>query len=342
VALRASTGEVVWSFQVVHHDLWDYDVPAQPTLIELRRDDELVPAVVVATKMGFLYVLHRETGEPLLPVEERPVPASDVPGETAWPTQPFPVRPAPLHELELSPDDAFGLTDEDRAFCRNWIAGLRNEGVFTPPSLEGTLIWPGFGGGATWGGVAWDPERHIVVTPLIRLAMTVRLHARADFDRARRGPEDGRQYTAQEGTPYGMSRMPLVTAAGVPCSPPPWGKLVAVDLATGELRWERPVGRVPALADVEGSEAWGSVLFGGPLVTAGGLVFLGASQDDHVRAFDIDTGELLWEHELPAGGQATPMTYRVGGRQYVVIAAGGRSGIGTPGDHLVAFALPEG
>lgn len=341
VAVRASTGEVVWSFQVVHHDLWDYDVPAQPTLIDLDRDGGTVPAVVVATKMGFLYVLHRETGEPLLPIEERPVPPSDVPGETAWPTQPFPVLPAPLHELELSADDAFGLTDEDRAFCRDWIASLRNEGIFTPPSLEGSLQWPGFAGGATWGGVAWDPERQIVITPLIRLAMTVRLHPRDDFEERRRSPEPGRQYTGQEGTPYGMSRMPLLTPAGVPCSPPPWGKLVAVDLTTGEVTWERPVGTVPALAGVEGAEAWGSVLFGGPLATAGGLVFLGASQDDHVRAFDIDTGEVLWEHQLPAGGQATPMTYRLGGRQYVVIAAGGRGGIGSPGDYVVAFALPD-
>jgi quinoprotein glucose dehydrogenase len=340
VALRASTGEVVWSFQVVHHDVWDYDLPAQPTLVELRRGGLGIPAVVVTTKLGFVYVLHRENGEPLFPIEERPVPASDVPGESAWPTQPRPVLPAPLHELELSADDAFGVTDADRAFCRDWMARLRYEGAFTPPSFGGTLVWPGFGGGGNWGGAAWDPERQVVITTINRLAMTVQLHPRTEFERLRVSAEPRRQYTAQDGTPYGMSRMPLVTAAGVPCTPPPWGKLVAVDLSSGARLWERPLGTLPQLAQVPSSDGWGSLIFGGPLVTAGGIVVIGGTQDDRIRAFDVETGEELWEHELPAGGQATPMTYRHGGRQYVVIAAGGRSGIGTAGDYVVAFALP--
>ena len=252
----------------------------------------------------------------------------------------MPAPEARLHELTLTPDSAFGLTEEQRTFCRDWIAGLRNEGPFTPPSLEGTLVWPGFAGGASWSSAAWDPDRQLVVLPIIRLAMTVRLHLRVDFERARSDAEQGRQYTAQAGTPYGMSRMPLVTAEGVPCSPPPFGKLVAFDLGAGRVAWERPVGVSPLFEGIDGAEEWGTVLYGGPLVTAGGLVFLGASQDDRFRAFDVETGEVLWEHQLPAGGQATPMTYQVGGRQYVVIAAGGRSGIGTPGDWIVAFALP--
>jgi quinoprotein glucose dehydrogenase len=341
VALRGSTGEVVWSFQVVHHDLWDYDVAAQPLLVELRRDGGDVPAVVVGTKTGMLFVLHRETGEPLMPVEERPVPASDVPGERAWPTQPFPVRPALLHETRLTPDSAFGVDDETRAFCRAWIARLKNEGIFTPPSLEGTLVWPGFGGGINWDGMAWDPERQRVVTTVKRLAMFVQLHRRADFESGLANPLEGLEYARQGGTPYGMTRMPLVAPDGVPCTPPPWGRVTAVDVGNeGVVAWQRPLGVLPQLADVPAAAEWGSIVFGGPLVTAGGLVFVAASQDDRFRALDVDSGETLWEVELPAGGQAAPMTYRYRGRQYVVIAAGGRGGIGTAGDHIVAYALP--
>jgi quinoprotein glucose dehydrogenase len=212
--------------------------------------------------------------------------------------------------------------------------------MFTPPSLEGSVLWPGFGGGMNWDGMGWDPERRILVTTVKRLAMYVRLHPREEFATAREGARPEMGFTAQHGTPYGMSRMPLLAPSQVPCSPPPWGKLVAVDLEGGRILWERPLGVVPQLAEVTGAEAWGSFVFGGPLLTAGGLVFVGAGQDDRMRAFDVETGELLWEHELPAGGQAAPMTYRLNGRQYVVIAAGGRAGFGSPGDWVVAFALP--
>ncbi len=343
VALRGSTGEVVWSFQVVHHDLWDYDVASQPVLIDLERDGGSVPAVAVGTKMGMIFVLDRETGEPLIEVEERPVPTSDVPGETTWPTQPFPVAPPPLHTTSLTPDDAFGIDEEDRAFCRDWIERLRFDGIYTPPSLEGTLMWPGFAGGMNWDGMAWDPERQMLVVPVKRLAMFVQLHRRADFEASLEAPEEGLEYARQGGTPYGMTRMPLLAPSGIPCSPPPWSKLVGVDLDAGTLAWERPLGRGPADPETGelGPEAWGSLAFGGPLATAGGLTFIAAGQDDRIRAFATSTGETLWEAELPAGGQAAPMTYRHGGRQYVVIAAGGRSGIGTSGDYVVAFALPR-
>jgi len=333
VALRASTGEVVWDFQVVHHDVWDYDIPAQPTLTTVTRDGADVPAVVVATKMGFLYVLDRETGEPLFPVEERPVPQGAVRGEVLSPTQPFPVLPEPLHPFGISPDDAFGVTEEDRAACRDQIAGLRWEGMFTPPSLEGTLMFPGYAGGMNWGGLSIDESRRWAIVNQMMLPVWVRLQERPR-------PDFGNQI----GTPYHMTRGMLVAPSGLPCAPPPWSTLSAVDLDTGERMWAVPLGVVPQLveAGVPGAEGFGSLSLGGSVTTAGGLVFIAAGLDDVIRAFDVETGEILWRGDLPAGGQATPMTYLADGRQYVVIAAGGHGGAGTTmGDYIVAFALPE-
>lgn len=332
VALRASTGEYVWHFQVVHHDLWDYDVAAQPSLITVPRDGQEVPAVAVGTKTGLLFVLHRETGEPLFPVEERPVPTSTVEGEEASPTQPYPVLPRPLHQQTIGPDQAWGITEEELAFCRQQMENLTYEGAFTPPSEEGTLFFPGFGGGINWGGMAYDDERNLLVTTVNRLTMWVRLHKRP------RGSTAGNQ----KGTPYTMSRAALVSPSGLPCNAPPWSTMVAVDLESGEVAWEVPLGFVPELAEHPEAKYWGSPFsMGGPIITAGGLVFIGASRDDAIRAFDIETGEELWRAELPAGGQATPMTYEIGGKQYLVIAAGGHASMGTtPGDYVVAFALP--
>jgi quinoprotein glucose dehydrogenase len=332
VALHASTGEIAWHYQVVHHDLWDYDIPAQPVLVTVVRDGVEVPGVAVVTKMGFVFVLDRESGEPLFPVEERPVPASSVAGEEAWPTQPFPVVPPPLHPQSLSPDDAWGVTDEDRASCRQQLEGLRYEGMFTPPSLEGTLVYPGYAGGMNWNGMAFHPEGRVLVTMVNRIATWVRLHERAP------GSTSGNQL----GTPYSMSRAVITAPSGMLCAPPPWGTVIAVSLDSGDVLWEKPLGRVPQLAGVPGAEQWGSIGFGGPIVTAGGLVFIGASMDDFIRAFDVETGDMLWEAPLPAGGQATPMTYEINGRQYIVIAAGGHGRLGTTqGDFVVAFALPE-
>ncbi|MGH7502216.1 MAG: pyrroloquinoline quinone-dependent dehydrogenase [Longimicrobiales bacterium] len=331
VALRASTGEVVWHFQVVHHDLWDYDVASQPSLITVPRDGEAVPAVAVATKTGFLFVLDRETGEPLFPVEERPVPPSTVPGEQASPTQPFPIRPAPLHPMGMTLDDVWGATPEDLASCRDLVASLRNEGIFTPPSLEGTLMFPGFGGGVNWGGLAWDRAHDRVIVNVLRLATWVRLQPRSAPDRGN-----------QIGTPYHMTRAPLLSQQSMPCTKPPWGTLMAIDVSTGDIVWERPFGSIPALAGVPESETWGSASFGGPIVTGGGIVFIAAAQDELLRAYDVDTGIELWSAQLPAGGQATPMTYEFDGRQYVVIAAGGHGNLGTTlGDHVIAYALPQ-
>jgi quinoprotein glucose dehydrogenase len=341
VALRAATGEVVWSFQTVHHDLWDYDVPAQPTLATLERDGVDIPVVVQATKTGLVFVLHRETGEPFHAVEERPVPPTDVAGESASPTQPFPVAPPPLVPHRLSPDEAFGLTPWDRARCRDAIAALRNDGIFTPPSLRGTLMFPGYAGGSNWGGVAVDPRRGVAFANTTRLAMFVRLLPREGFE-----DRDSAlvERAPQRGTPYAMERGPLLSPLGLPCNPPPWGALSAVDLASGRILWEVTHGSVPDALPVSlPFVRLGTPSLGGPLATAGGLVFVAAAMDDYLRAFDADTGEELWRAALPAGGQATPMSYRAraGGRQYVVIAAGGHGKLGTRrGDHLLAFALP--
>ena len=341
VALRASTGAVVWAFQAVHHDLWDYDIASQPSLIVVRRGGRQIPAVAVTTKVGHLFILHRETGEPLFPVEERPVPKSTVPGEEASPTQPFPTSLPPLAPQALRPGDAWGLTPADRDWCRARIEKLRWEGLFTPPSLEGTLIFPGNIGGVAWGGAAFDPQRQLLIVNTNRLATVVRLIPRPDLQAARENTGENRlgaEFGAQIGTPFAMYREPLLTPSGLPCNPPPWGALAAIDLATGSKRWEVALGefRVPGA----GIAIAGTPNLGGPLVTAGGLVFIAATMDSSLRAFDVETGDEVWKAQLPAGGQATPMTYSVGGKQYVVIAAGGHGKIGTPlGDYVVAFTL---
>jgi len=343
VALRAASGDVVWHFQVVHHDLWDYDVPAQPVLVNVTGEGTTVPAVVVATKMGHLFLLHRETGVPLFPVEERSVPKSNVPGEEAWPTQPFPIRPRPLVPSRLTPDQAWGINDGERDACRARLAPLRSEGIFTPPSFEGTVVFPGFGGGVNWGSVSHDPERGLVIAPTNRLAFALALVPRERFERERGAlTKPGREIGLQRGTPYVMYRELIMSPLGLPCNPPPWGALTAVDLATGDVRWEVPLGSWPELSSVPEAHEWGSQNFGGALVTAGGLVFISAARDAMLRAFDVDTGKVVWSAGLPAGGQATPMTYRArSGKQFVVIAAGGHSALRTKmGDSVVAFGLP--
>jgi len=346
VALRASTGEVVWHFQVVHHDLWDYDVPAQPTLATIRRDGQEIPVVVQATKMGHLFVLHRETGAPVFEVEERPVPASDVPGEKASPTQPVPRLPAPLVPQTLRREDAWGLTPWDRRHCRKQFERLRFDGIFTPPSLEGTLLYPGYSGGTNWGGVAIDPVRRAVIVNSTNLAFEVRLIPRKDFESEKAaGKTMVREFAPQAGTPYGMVREPILSPFFLPCNPPPWGTLAAVSLDSGELLWESPLGTVPDRIPVPIPIDFGLPNLGGPMVTAGGLVFIGAAMDSYLRAYDVTTGEELWKDRLPAGGNATPMTYRLGPdrRQFVVIAAGGHGKLGTRrGDSVVAYALPSG
>jgi quinoprotein glucose dehydrogenase len=353
VALRAATGEVVWRFQTVHHDLWDYDVPAQPTLVDLVRGGARIPALVQGTKLGLVFVLHRETGEPLFPVEERPVPRGGAPGEVLAPTQPFPVKPPPLVPLALTPDDAFGFTPWDRGKCREQLEAIRNDGVFTPIGTDWAVLVPAPTGGVNWGGVAVDPERQLLVVNTVSLAFRQRLVPRAEYDAAQRALPTDRaddDYAPQLGTPYAVAREMLASPFGAPCNHPPWGQLAAIDLASGELRWQRPLG---SLWDLGVPLDWelGLPNFGGPLVTKSGLVFIGAATGSAFRAFDLATGEELWRVRLPAGASATPMSYRVedaegGPRQLVVVAAGGHWGFHADGgadlgDALVAFALPR-
>jgi quinoprotein glucose dehydrogenase len=345
VALRASTGKVVWHFQVVHHDLWDYDNASPPALVTIVRNGTRIPAVLQGNKTGQLFILNRETGAPVFGVEERPVPRSMVTGEEAWPTQPFTTVTPPLSPHRWSADDAWGATTEDRDACRAMMAGLRNEGIFTPPSLEGTLVVPSNIGGAHWGGVAADAARGIAVIPVNRLAAMVQLIPAQGFDRSAAQRESDRtgadyQYTTMNGTGFIMRRRILRSPSGLPCTPPPFGALVAVSLRSGGILWTSPLGTFARQGAPPPPADWGSPNLGGPIVTASGLVFIGATLDPALHAFDIETGKLLWNGALPTGGKATPMTYEADGRQFVVIAAGG-GGLFGAGDAIVAFALPR-
>jgi quinoprotein glucose dehydrogenase len=334
VALRASTGEFVWGFQVVHHDLWDYDVAAQPTLFTWK---DGTPAIVINTKMGRVFVLNRQTGAPLLPVEERPVPKSDIAGEESWPTQP--ASTISLVPEKLSAEDAWGKDEKEKEWCAEKIKVARSGEIFTPPSLEGTLVFPSNVGGVNWGSAAYDPQRHLMFVDTNRLPIFVKLIPRSDFDSTRKNATDmdrlHGEFARQTGAPFAMFRTPLLAPSDLPCNAPPWGTVAAVDLFTGKKVWDVPLGSfIPGMNT-------GTITLGGPIVTAGGLVFTAAAMDNFFRALDSETGKELWKYELPAGGQATPMTYTLNGKQYVVIAAGGHGKLGTKqGDFVIAFTLP--
>ncbi len=340
VALDGDTGEVRWHYQMVHHDVWDYDIPAQPTLIDLEVDGRTVPAVVQVTKMGMTWALDRDTGRPLWPVEERPVPQKGVPGESLAKTQPFPSHIPALIETPLKPEDAWGLTFWDRARCAETIARLDNEGIYTPPSMNGAINYPSNGGGSNWGSPAIDPDSGVMVVFTNRFATVTRLVPRQDCGK---GSKEllGQQQT---GTPYCVETPPLLSPIGVPCTAPPWGTLDAIDIEAGKRLWSVPLGTTRDMAPFPFWWLRGLPGFAAPMMTATGLVFSGISNEHAFRAFDVKTGAELWKADLPTAANALPMTYQVreDGKQYVVVAAGGHwSGGSPPGDYLIAFALPD-
>jgi len=334
VALRAGTGEFVWGFQVVHHDLWDYDVASQPALFTWK---DGTPAVAITTKMGRVFVLNRLTGAPLFPVEEHPVPRSDIPGEESWPTQPG--STISLVPEKLSPEDAWGKDAQEKQWCAEKIKAARSGDIFTPPSLQGTLVFPSNVGGVNWGSAAYDPQRHLLFVDTNRLPIFVKLIPRDELAEVRKNASDldrlHGEFARQTGAPFAMFRTPLLARSGLPCNAPPWGTVAAVDLFSGRKVWDVPLGSfIPGMNT-------GTITLGGPMTTAGGIVFTAAAMDNFVRAFDSETGKELWKFELAAGGQATPMTYTLNGKQYVVIAAGGHGKLGTKqGDYVIAFTLP--
>ena len=346
IALDAMSGQLRWHQQLVHHDLWDYDLAAQPALVEMERRGEPISAVIQATKNGMLFVFDRANGKPLFPVNEQTVPKSTMPGEVSATTQPFSAVTPVVEHRALQPDDAWGLTFWDRGKCRNMIRKHRNEGVFTPPDSRGTIMWPSNVGGVNWGGIAYDPRTQRVLAAVNHLAMVVTLIAPGDVEKQRASGDYPRsEFAYQRGAPYAMRREPLLSPWGLPCTAPPWGTLVSVDLRTNRVAWQVPLGSTENLTPwFVPVRDFGTPSMGGPIVTAGNLVFVGAAMDRYFRAFDLETGRELWKHALPAGGQATPMTYRAGKdeRQYVIIAAGGHGPLGVPrGDSVVAFALPR-
>ena len=324
VALDARTGKRLWHFQTTHHDLWDYDLPAQPALVKVKRGDGWQDVVVQLTKTAFLFAFDRETGKPLFDIEERKVPESDVEGEKIWPTQPYPTAPPPFSRQGMSEDNITNISEESREYVLRQLKDLRNDGFYTPPSKRGTAFSPGTLGGALWGGCSFDPETGFI------------------YINANNIPKYFTLVDAPEGEPYPyrVAGYPFFNDQdGYPASKPPWGELLCLDLASGEYRWRKPLGEYDALS-AKGIPPTGTFTVGGSICTRGGLLFIGSTRDAKFRAFNSKNGEVLWEHQLEAGAYATPCTYSVDGRQYVVIAAGGAGkGRTGSGDQFIAFAL---
>ncbi|HZR23944.1 MAG TPA: ThuA domain-containing protein [Vicinamibacterales bacterium] len=336
VALDATTGALKWFQQLVHHDLWDFDIPAAPTLVDVKRNGRTIPAVVVVTKMSLLFMFDRVTGEPIFGMEERPVPKSNVPGEASWPTQPFPTKPAPLGRITFDPAKDFNaLTPEIQAYCKDlWDkSGMYTNGPYTPPGTEGTMLtFPSTIGGGNWNGTAYDPSLGLVFTNVMNLGQVAKMV----------------QGTDRSGNAGWVRRSPWGGAVGrfwnpetkVPCSAPPFGELIAVNVNTGDIAWHVPIGFIPALKD-KGLTNTGGLGLGGGIATASGLIFIGATTDGHFRAFESKTGKQLWDTTLDAPSHSVPMTFMgKDRRQYVVVAAGGGGYLQSPaGSKIVAFAL---
>jgi len=335
VALHGDSGEVAWHFQAVHHDLWDYDTPSQPTLYEISREGKTIPALAQPTKMGHLFLLNRENGAPLFPVEEREVPGGDIPGEYYAPTQPFPTLPKTLTPEVVSPDTAWGITPWEEDACREKIAAARWQGLFTPPSEQGTIAYPFQGGGNNWGSPAIDPLRNIIVLRTNHIAALIRMIPRADC------PNHPEAHP-QEGTPFCVTPDLLLSPWGLPCTAPPWNTLDAIDLNSGLKMWSVPLGTSRDMAPFPFWYFKGTPGVGGPAVTGSGLVFIAGSGDHYFRAFSTISGAELWRTRMPTGSAATPMIYQASnGRQYVVIAAGSHwAAESGAADHILAYALP--
>ncbi|QGU36790.1 pyrroloquinoline quinone-dependent dehydrogenase [Enterobacter hormaechei] len=344
-ALDINTGKVVWSRQWVHHDVWDYDINSAPTLMDITVDGKQIPALVQATKQGFLFVVNRLTGEDVWPIEERPVPQGDgsVQGEVLSPTQPFPTKPAPLLDQSKKPE-IWKLADiVGGGQCSRLWDNLTYEGMYTPPTTkgEGTLTYPDSAGGVQWGGVAFDPQKQIAIVNTSHIVQYVKLYSREDYDNADKDSGNESGFAPQEGAPYGMRLLVASNWLSMPCWQPPFGEIVAIDMHTGDVKWRRPVGASQQYGFFM-PESWGSPTIGGPAVTAGGVIFIGASMDAKVRAYSVESGEELWSDQAEAPAVANPSVYEYKGRQYVAFVAGGNTILKDQvGDQVVVYALPE-
>jgi quinoprotein glucose dehydrogenase len=340
-ALDLATGQVRWVRQTVHHDLWDMDVPAQPTLVDITTAAGVVPALVGPTKQGDLYVLDRRSGEPIIPVKEVPAPGGAIEGDHTSPTQPS--SDLSFNPKPLTGADMWGITMFDQLACRIELQGLRYEGRYTPPSVQGSLIYPGNFGVFNWGGVAVDPVRQVMFGMPTYLAFKSQLIPRDQVPPPDEGRGSEQGLNRNEGAPYAVVMGPFLSPLGIPCQAPPWGYVAGADLRTGKIAYKHRNGTIYDMTPLPLPLKVGVPGIGGPMITAGGVAFLGAAVDDYLRAYDVTSGKQLWRARLPAGGQSTPMTYTVAdGRQFVVIVAGGHGSVGTkPGDYVMAYTLPK-
>jgi quinoprotein glucose dehydrogenase len=330
VALDARTGKRIWHYQTLRHDLWDHDLPVYPNLVRITHDGKPVDAVAQVTKTGYVFLFDRETGKPLFDIKDVPVPASDIPGEKASPTQPVPVKPPPFAVQYLDESNLTNIGEANHASALALLKTIRSGPAFLPPSREGSVVVPGFHGGANWSGASFDPTTGLLYVNSNNVPNYVALEQSAPANVKAHGPY---QFTGYH---------KFLDHEGYPGIKPPWGVLSAIDLNAGTIAWQIPLGEHVELT-ARGVPRTGTETFGGTIVTAGGLVFIAGTKDERIHAFDKRDGKLLWEHSLPAGGYATPSTYQVNGRQYVVIAAGGAGKLGTrAGDAFVAFALDGG
>lgn len=345
VALKASSGDLLWAQQLVRHDIWDYDLPSQPTLLDVNLNGIQIPAVIQTTKQGYVFSFNRETGEPIFPLNEIDTPVNFINDDSLSKSQPIPSKPPQLVPDRLNPKDAFGFTPLDYLACRRKISKYRSEGTFTPISKEGTVFYPSTAGGANWGGSSFDHERRLLFVNTSRVAQIITM-----IPKVEKGSPQSVSLTSkddispQNGTPYTVKREWLLSPFGAPCSPPPWGGLTAINVDSGEIAWDVPLGsikdKLPIPLPINTN--LGTPNIGGPIATRSGLIFIAAAQDNYLRAFDASNGKELWKDKLPAGGQTTPMTYMAGGKQYVVITSGQHLWFQTPpGDYVVAYALPD-